>query len=48
MENFCVTPPSLNQRWLPFYELDFRWRTGERALMEMYEQLAEASPAAMC
>ena len=41
VEGFCVTPPSLKRRWLPFQELDRRWRYGDRALLAMYEELAE-------
>lgn len=40
VEGFCNTPASLKRRWLPFPELDRRWRTGDPALMEMYESLA--------
>ncbi len=41
IEGLCNTPPSLNRRWLPFPELDFRWVIGDPALMDIYEQLAE-------
>lgn len=42
VEGFCVTPPSLDGRWLPFPELHYRWRTGDSALMQMYLALAES------
>lgn len=37
---FCVTPAEVQKRWLAFPELDRRWRSGDRVLMEMYERLA--------
>jgi spore maturation protein CgeB len=41
-EGFCVTPPALNQRqWLPFDQLDRRWRKNDRALLTMYAALEE-------
>ncbi len=40
VEHFCVTPASLNHRWLPFSELDQRWRNNDPALLHMYESLA--------
>src|SRR5687767_9816114 len=41
-EGFCVTPPALNQRqWLPFEQLDRRWKKNDRALLTMYEALEE-------
>ncbi len=40
VEGFCNSPVELNRRWLPFPELDERWRSGDRALMNMYEKLA--------
>jgi hypothetical protein len=40
VKGFCVTPLGLNCRWLPFPELDYRWKKADRALMQMYEELA--------
>jgi spore maturation protein CgeB len=40
VRHFCVTPASLQHKWLPFPELDRRWRRGDRVLMTLYEQLA--------
>jgi hypothetical protein len=37
---FCNTPVEIKRRWLPFDELDARWRNGDRALMRMYEELS--------
>lgn len=37
---FCNTPAELKRRWLPFDELDARWRTGDRVLMRLYEELS--------
>ncbi len=42
VRHFCVTPESLQHKWLPFPELDRRWRRGDRTLMTIYEQLATA------
>jgi len=41
VENFCTTIPYLKGRWLHFPELDQRWKAGDLALMQMYEDLAE-------
>ena len=41
IEGFCNTPLELNRRWLPFPELDRRWRNGDKALMTLYERLAK-------
>lgn len=38
----CVTPASLQRRWLPFEELDRRWRRGDPALMKLYEEVHRA------
>src|SRR5512139_1060623 len=40
VEGFCNTPVDLQRRWLPFPELDKRWKSGDPALLRMYEQLA--------
>jgi hypothetical protein len=40
VEHFCITPPSLQRRWLPFRELHHRWRSADPALMTMYKELA--------
>jgi spore maturation protein CgeB len=40
IKGFCVTPAALNHRWLPFPELDQRWKSGDRKLLTLYEQLA--------
>jgi spore maturation protein CgeB len=41
VEGFCNTPLSLNRMWLPFNELDRRWKIGDPVLMKIYEDLAE-------
>ena len=41
IRNFCNTPLTLNRRWLPFHELDERWKKGDPILMNMYERLAK-------
>jgi hypothetical protein len=38
---FCNTPLSLQRGWLPFPELDRRWREGDPNLLEMYSSLLE-------
>jgi len=38
---FCNTPLYLNRRWLPFPELDKRWRYGDPAILDMYSSLLE-------
>ncbi len=40
--NFCVTPTQLSREWLPFYQLDYLWKSRNRALLEMYDALAAA------
>jgi len=41
-EGFCLTPYTLNGRhWLPFYELDRRWKRNDCDLLSMYEALEE-------
>lgn len=42
VKGFCVTPASLQRQWLPFPELDRRWKAGNRALLNLYENLARA------
>jgi hypothetical protein len=41
IDNFCVTPLSMERKWLSFPELDRRWRAGDRQLMQMYEALVQ-------
>lgn len=43
VEGFCITPESFQRRWLPFPELDHRWRRGDPALMDLYGRLADAA-----
>lgn len=38
---FCNTPLSLNRRWLPFPELDRRWKSGDPVLLRIYSSLLE-------
>lgn len=38
---FCNTPLSLKRRWLPFPELDRRWKSGDPSLLKMYASLLE-------
>ena len=40
IKGFCVTPAALQNRWLPFPELDRGWKFGDRSLLKMYENLA--------
>ena len=39
VDGFCITPSSLRNRWLPFYELDQKWREGDRVLTSLYRDL---------
>jgi spore maturation protein CgeB len=39
--SFCTTIPYLNNKWLPFPELDLRWKCGDTNLLTMYEDLAK-------
>src|SRR5437879_13729283 len=39
VNGFCVTPDSIGGNWLPFPELDYRWRTADPSLLEMYASL---------
>ena len=41
VKGFCVTPQSVGGTWLHFPELDYRWRTADPGLMQMYSELAE-------
>lgn len=41
IEGFCNSPAGELRHWLPFPELDRRWRSGDRGLMALYEQLAK-------
>ena len=41
IKGFCTTIPYLKGRWLPFPELNYLWKVGDRALMQMYSDLAE-------
>ncbi|OPX94107.1 MAG: Spore protein YkvP [Syntrophorhabdus sp. PtaB.Bin027] len=38
---FCNTPLSMQRRWLPFPELDRRWKGGDPKLLSMYESLLD-------
>jgi len=38
---FCNTPISMKRRWLPFPELDRRWKMGDPILLSMYESLLD-------
>lgn len=38
---FCNSPVSLQRRWLPFPELDRRWKWGDPKLLSMYESILD-------
>lgn len=38
---FCNTPLSMQRRWLPFPELDRRWKGGDPDLLSMYQSLLD-------
>jgi len=42
VRGFCTTLPYLDGQWLPYYELNRRWRVGETSLMRMYHDLLNA------
>lgn len=39
VRGLCITPPELKRRWLPFPELDRRWRRGDPALIRLYRSV---------
>lgn len=40
---YCITPPELQRRWLPFKELNLRWKSGDPILLKMYKEIATLS-----